>query len=285
MAGKNEISKSIKYFCGYKKKGESDSMYNLKNKSGFTMIELVVVIAVLAILVTLAAITYKGVTSSAQDLSIRADMNTIDKALDIGEAKEGVGTFKGTVLANTVVGTYTDINGDMVYNGGATTHFLDLYPINSTISSYYKKLAKPLSSYVTDTNNNVYYIGKFAQNPAGLAGPTGSPTIVTGATFTNGDTDFTITGSNVIARGASAISARGIVYSTDITDLALPADSGTFVVAEGGTTTGAFNVTVTDNGGTHPVTDTTTYYARAYATNTQGTSYGTIIKFVTETTP
>jgi len=83
-------------------------------------------------------------------------------------------------------------------------------------------------------------------------------------------------GGNVTADGGSAVTERGVVYSTTNTT---PTIGGTGVTKDANSTTGtgAFSETI---GG---LTAVTTYYVRAYALNTVGTSYGAVQTFTTPT--
>lgn len=54
-----------------------------KSKSGFTIVELVVVIVVIAILATITVIAYRGVQERARDDRRRSDLSTITKALEL----------------------------------------------------------------------------------------------------------------------------------------------------------------------------------------------------------
>jgi hypothetical protein len=77
------------------------------------------------------------------------------------------------------------------------------------------------------------------------------------------------TGGNVTADGGCAVTARGVCYGTS----ANPTTANTTVTASG--TTGSFTSALT---GLLPAT---TYYVRAYATNSSGTTYGTEASFTT----
>ncbi len=76
-------------------------------------------------------------------------------------------------------------------------------------------------------------------------------------------------GGNVTSIGSSAVTSRGICYATT----ANPTLANT--VISGGSGAGSFVSNLT---GLNP---NTTYYVRAYATNTTGTAYGSQISFVT----
>lgn len=61
-----------------------------KNKKGFTLVELVVVIAILGILAGIAIPRFMDATASARGAKIIADMRTIESAATMYYSKEGV---------------------------------------------------------------------------------------------------------------------------------------------------------------------------------------------------
>jgi uncharacterized protein (TIGR02145 family) len=77
-------------------------------------------------------------------------------------------------------------------------------------------------------------------------------------------------GGNITSDGGASITARGVVWSTS----AGPTISLSTKTTDG-TGTGTFTSTISG------LTATTTYYARAYATNTAGTAYGNEVTFTT----
>ncbi|GHU68902.1 hypothetical protein FACS189413_06820 [Bacteroidia bacterium] len=81
--------------------------------------------------------------------------------------------------------------------------------------------------------------------------------------------EATVAGS-VTSDGGANITGRGICYSSTTTN---PTTSSSKVTASG--TTGAYTCTLTG------LSANTTYYARAYATNSKGTSYSSYISFTT----
>ena len=96
------------------------------------------------------------------------------------------------------------------------------------------------------------------------------PTVTTGSVSAITSTSATVAG-NVTADGNSAITACGVCYGTT----ANPDLTGNHVEAAG--TTGEFTVNLTG------LTAGTTYYVRAYATNSVGTAYGEAQTFTTTT--
>lgn len=77
-----------------------------------------------------------------------------------------------------------------------------------------------------------------------------------------------VSGGNITSEGASAVTARGVCWSTNQTPTI--ADSKT----ANGTGAGSFTSNIAN------LTTNTTYYARAYATNSYGTGYGGVISFI-----
>ena len=76
-------------------------------------------------------------------------------------------------------------------------------------------------------------------------------------------------GGNVTDDGGNAVTVKGICYSTT------PNPTTTENTSNDGTGTGAFTSNITG------LTANTTYYVKAYATNSQGTAYGNEISFTT----
>lgn len=96
-----------------------------------------------------------------------------------------------------------------------------------------------------------------------------APTVVSGTTSSVTGTSATVSG-NVVWDGGSEITARGVCYSTSSASV----------------TTADSKVTATAAAGTYSASLTglaagTTYYARSYATNSVGTSYGELVTFTT----
>ena len=126
--------------------------------------------------------------------------------------------------------------------------------------------------------NTTYYVRAYAVNSQGTAygnevSFTTSQDISAPTVTTSDVTNITQTtaqgGGNVTNDGGAAVTERGICWSTSHN----PTTSGSH--ASGGTGIGNFTVQMTG------LTANTTYYVRAYATNSQGTSYGSEVSFTT----
>lgn len=128
------------------------------------------------------------------------------------------------------------------------------------------------------TANTAYHFRAYATNSAGTsygsdltfttASGAVAPVVSTGAVSAVTSSTATVAG-DVSNDGGSAITERGICWSTT----ANPTTANTKVAVSG--TTGVFSGNLTG------LTGSTVYYARAYAINTIGTSYGSDINFTT----
>jgi uncharacterized protein (TIGR02145 family) len=98
--------------------------------------------------------------------------------------------------------------------------------------------------------------------------PSVSTTTVSNVTATSATT-----GGDVSQDGGAPVTARGVAYGTS----ASPTTTGS--ITNDGTGTGVFTSTLTG------LTPSTTYYVRAYATNSVGTTYGNEVFFITTAIP
>ena len=150
-----------------------------------------------------------------------------------------------------------------------------------TISGSHTSDANGVGSFTSNltglTPNTLYHVRAYATNKVGTAYgnevtftttpivvPTVTTTIVSSITLTTA-----VSGGNITSDGNGAITARGVCWattSTPTTTNSLTTDS---------TGTGSFISNLT---GLLPAT---TYYVRAYATNSAGTAYGNEVSFTT----
>ena len=131
------------------------------------------------------------------------------------------------------------------------------------------------SSLTSLTPGTLYHVRAYATNSVGTSyGGDSSfttlttPTVIT-ATITSITSTTASSGGNVTSDGGASVTARGVCWNT----------SANPTVANGHTTngigTGTFTSSIT---GLDP---DTTYYVRAYATNSVGTIYGNLVSFIT----
>jgi len=126
------------------------------------------------------------------------------------------------------------------------------------------------------TGGTLYYVRAYATNSTGTAYgsqvsfttsavlPTVTTTSVTGITSTGATT-----GGNVTSGGGASVTSRGVAYGT--------AQNPTTAnnTTSDGTGTGVFTSAITG------LSPSTTYYVRAYATNSTGTAYGSQVSLTT----
>jgi formylglycine-generating enzyme required for sulfatase activity len=159
------------------------------------------------------------------------------------------------------------------YSTNTNPDLTDLFTSNGTGTGSF-------TSNLTGLNpNTTYYVRAYATNSVGtafgvqksfttLSGGGQLPTVTT-TTITNPTQSTATGGGNVTSDGGASITARGVCYSTttnpDLTDLYTINGSGT----------GSFISSITD------LSPSTTYYVRAYATNSVGAAYGENISFIT----
>jgi uncharacterized protein (TIGR02145 family) len=152
---------------------------------------------------------------------------------------------------------------------------------NPTTSDPHTNDGSGIGSFVSDitglTQNTTYYVRAYATNSVGTAyGNQVSfttlqitlPTVTT-SPVTNITATTATSGGNVIEDGGGTVTARGVCWSTSQN----PTISGNHTTNGNGL--GTFTSQIT---GLNP---NTTYFVRAYATNSEGTSYGSQVSFTT----
>ena len=154
---------------------------------------------------------------------------------------------------------------------------------NPTISDNHANNGTGTGSFTVSmtglTANTKYYVRAYAKNSAGVAygnevyfttsQNVSAPTVTT-SQVTNITQTTATGGGSVTSDGGATVTERGICWSTSHN----PTTSGSH--ASSGTGTGSFSVNMTG------LTPGTTYYVRAYAVNSQGTSYGSEVSFATQ---
>lgn len=177
----------------------------------------------------------------------------------------------------SVAGNVTGDGGAAVTGRGvvyATTASPTLADASVTSGSGTGVFSADLSGLVPGTT---YYVRAYATNTVGTAYGAQEtftttaivpPSVTTGAVSGVTSSAASVAGE-VTADGGAAVSARGVVYATS----ASPTLADASVVSGSGT--GVFSADLTG------LTPATTYYVRAYATNAEGTSYGSETSFAT----
>ena len=153
---------------------------------------------------------------------------------------------------------------------------------NPTISDNHTSDGNGTGSFTSNltnlTANTTYYVRAYATNENGTSyGEQKSfttlqnielPTVTT-ADVTDITQNTAVSGGNITDDGGAAVTARGVCWSKDPN----PTIDNSFI--SNGNGTGSFTIEISG------LTSATTYYVRAYATNSEGTSYGDQKTFTT----
>jgi len=189
-----------------------------------------------------------------------------------------------TTAVTSVTLTSAISGGNITADGGGTVTARGTCwgtQLNPTIANSKTSDQTGIGSFISNISGllpaTTYHIRAYATNSAGtaygndisfLTGAVSVPvlttTAVTGITLSSA-----ISGGNITSNGGGAVTVSGICWATTTGPTV-----SSFKTTDG-TLTGSFTSNLTS------LTAATTYYVRAYATNSAGTGYGTEISFTT----
>lgn len=190
-----------------------------------------------------------------------------------------------TTAASSISNSSAISGGDITSDGGNPVTERGVcwsITVNPTISNSHTSDGTGIGTFTSSITGllpaTTYHIRAYATNSDGtaygneitiltLSGPT-LPTVITSAASAINATSIT-GGGNVTLDGGVAITARGVCWGTAHN----PVITGTHTTDGSGT--GSFSSNIT------PLLPSTTYYLRAYATNSIGTAYGNEITVTT----
>ena len=194
-----------------------------------------------------------------------------------------------TDTPNSISQSGATVGGNVASDGGAAVTDMGIYygtSSNPETTGTKLQIGSGTGTFSTSltglTANTTYYIQAYATNSVGTVYgneqnfttssinpviPTLTTLEATAITQTTANS-----GGDITSNGGATITASGVCWSTDNN----PEASGSHTTD--GTTTGIFTSSITG------LTSNTTYYARAYGTNSEGTAYGNQVSFTTSST-
>lgn len=188
-----------------------------------------------------------------------------------------------TLTAAASGGNITSDGGEAVTARGIVWNTTTTPTINLSTKTADGAGIGDFSSSITNLiPSNTYFVRAYATNSVGTAygnelsfitGAIVLPTVSTTA-ITNITTNSVVSGGNITADGGGTITVRGVVWSTTQN----PTIALTTKTTDG-TGLGNFASNVTT------LAQNTTYYVKAYATNSAGTVYGNQVEFKTNAVP
>ena len=101
-----------------------------KISRGFTLIELLIVISILAVLATVALISFRGVQTNSRDTKRKGDLTAIQQALEQYHADNG---FYPSSLPS---GSLTNCSGNDTPSCSVSRTYLNMIPVGSPAYTY-----------------------------------------------------------------------------------------------------------------------------------------------------
>lgn len=191
--------------------------------------------------------------------------------------------FMTTAAITEVTGNSALGGGEVTGNGGAEVSVRGIVygtSANPTVDDIKTEDGKGVGAFESMLSeldgNTTYYVRAYATNAAGIGyGPQVNfttlvdlPTVTT-ASVTDITKTTAVSGGEVVKDGGADVSARGLVWGMS------PEPTTDDNIIDGGTGVGTFVSNLMD------LEKYTTYYVRAFATNSAGTAYGENIEFTT----
>ena len=230
-------------------------------------------ISILTIIICLNVI---GLNAQRLTNSSRSTIGYIENGRVMGSNRSTLGYFDGERIMNSsrsTIGYFA--NGRVMNSARSTIGYLDNGRVTnssrSTIGYWengriFNSSRSTLGYYegVNDEQATLFFFFFFYGSVTSKI-----PTITT-STMSNLGTTTATSGGNVSADGGATVTVRGVVWSTNPTPVISLSTK-----TSNGTGTGTFSSSLTS------LSPNTTYYVRAYATNSAGTAYGNEVSFKT----
>jgi general secretion pathway protein G len=147
-----------------------------KNQGGFTIVELLIVIVVIAILAAITVVAYNGIQNRANDTTIQSDLQNIAKKLELYKVDNGVYPAGPTQLSPLGLKVSKNAYGNHMPSGGTFynlvyCHMPAAAPTDYALVAFSKSGAR---FKYTNTSGLSSYTGSFAGS-AGICTDAGIP--------------------------------------------------------------------------------------------------------------
>ncbi len=194
------------------------------------------------------------------------------------------GSITSITLTSAITGGNVTSDGGAALTGRGLCYGMNPNPtiLNSVVTDGSLETGVFSFTLVGLTRATKYYVRAYATNSVGtsygaeinFSTTTPTPTITTTQAVTAVTTTSAVTGGTITDDGGTILTSSGVCWS-NTNKLPTILDGTT----KDGTVAGSYSSTITG------LIMNTTYYVRAYATNSAGTSYGSVISFSTKGIP
>ena len=147
----------------------------MKSIRGFTIVELLIVIVVIAILASISIVAYNGIQSRANDAALASDLRQIKSKLELYYADNA--TYPGyNQMVNDASLKMQISKGSYATSPGTTSNIIQCYPSSSN-SATFKIIAKSKSGKAfaisSDTGSAVEYTAAWNNDATALCSANG----------------------------------------------------------------------------------------------------------------
>lgn len=139
-------------------------LYTKSRQSGFTIVELLIVIVVIGILAAITIVAYNGIQQRGRDAQRRSDVASLQKALELFRAEKGGYPICGSATPYTPGGVISAGTVVSCLTAGLVPNYLTKLPLDPANSGSYQYFygvgyrKSGAASYVGDATDN-YMIG------------------------------------------------------------------------------------------------------------------------------